>query len=674
MRHTCGRLTALLLAALLTLTACGLRMPGTDLYLQRTEGTVTVLDGQGREMKTREDLGLTSGCRVETGSGSRAWLELGPGRLVTLDQNSAAAIRKEDGQLEIEVQSGSLFFCADGSDTESVGIRAAAMAAAVRGACGWVSAAAGERMELYLLDGTAECSVTEETGRVTSATLSAGETARVTMTPEGTGGIALDGFSEYAVPDFAAEEVGADQALCSRIAASSGLQLLGWDGRAAFAAALGSIAYHGRPEVCTITAEQRQAYAQVLREEIAAAKAGFDPSAGYYYDRQGFRLLCLAGLVDLGGGDPALLFGRCSEVTTEYGTYTSVEGCGGGTDWGIWEYIDGQAVKFPDLGRTQVYANHLYVGGYYVADPGLEASVYPFENGRIASAPSTSAREDWTWDDSYSETVTCTIDGHPATRGQMAAWLARWAPEGSLAGYSHGSDVSMELWGLSPAEEVLAVLEGRGPAGQESAVDRTVTSSAPDSVIRRTTLCTAGYPLEIYYEIPVFPEEGEGYRRINAFFQGQQEAFFAQGFAEERRMSLEENYYQETFYNCWNAAVTEQSERLVSVVQHQEYHMGGPHPWTGLETHTFRVDTGEELFLSDVADGTPEEIRDAILSAARQQDPAGDFIDFEALRTRDVDDFHFYVSEGRVMVTFDMYECTLFRALIEDITLRFALV
>lgn len=670
-----NKLTALLLAAALLLSACGPKAAAATMHLMKTEGTVGVVDGEGKDIKPKENLGLYDGYGVDTREESYAWINLDEVKLTKLDQDSEIEIRKEDKRLEIEVKSGSLFFHVTEplEDDETMTIRTSSMMVGIRGTCGWVETSDEKHLSVYVLEGTVECTVEGPDGKITTASISGGETALMSAEQD-EDAIALGSFREAGVPDFVRDELEEDEDLCGLIEEASGLDILNWNPVAELAAGLERIGYYGDPAACRMTLEERAAYARILREEMARSEATV--AGGQYGWETVAGARCLAGLVDLGNGMPALMYGCGAEVVSEYGNYLmwpwSSEEC---TVWAMWQFVDGQPVKLDNLGRTEVYADHLYVGGRYAADPGLEASVYPFENGRIAASPSTTAMDqsEWYWEEERPEERT--IDGRMATAEQLDAWEAQWSPGGSLAGFSHGSDVGVDFWGLAPAQDVIDVLEGNASPAQEgeNTPDRTVSAYDPSTRIRRTTLDTEGDPIEIYFEVPVFAEEGEGYGRINAFFQNRQDQFFAEGFAEERRMAREENYYNETFYNCWSARVAAQTERLVSVELFQDYHMGGPHPWTGLETYAFRTDTGEALLLSDVADGAPEEIRAAILSAARLQDPDNNFIDFDSLQGRDIDEFRFYVSDGKLIVTFNEYECTQFRAFIEDIELPMGL-
>lgn len=426
--------------------------------------------------------------------------------------------------------------------------------------------------------------------------------------------------------------------------------------------ALNGISYYGDPADCALTLEQASAYAQLLKTEIDKVYTNFETLRGEYdYYRQGnFTPRAFAALVDFGSGVPALLFGSGLEEQTEYGSYLQTSGGEDATAWAIWQLQGNQPVMLENLGRTMVYADHLYVGGYYVADPGLSAQVYPAENGRITSTPSTSAQQDWYWEGDKEYSVG-TIDGQSATEAQIDAWEAQWAPEGSLAGYSHGSDVSVNFWGMCPAEDVYAALtlaiSGEVPAADSQPQEGLTESYDPATQIRRTTMDTAGAPLEIYFEVPVFQQESAGYSAINAFFQAKQDEFFAGDFEEIRTMALEGNPYNETFYDLWSVSITGQTSKLVTVGLFNDYHMGGPHPWSTAEYYTFRTDTGELVTLSEILNASPDEIEAFLLSElALQNDAAGGEIDMNTFRAYGADDYSFALRDGKVYVEFDRYE------------------
>ena len=650
------RALALTLSATLLLASCGPKMAATTMHLRKTEGTVGVSDGEGKEVKPKEKLGLYSGYGVDTKNESYAWIDLDEVKLTKLDQDSEIEIKKEDKRLEIEVLSGSLFFNVTEplAEDETMEIRTSSMMVGIRGTCGWVEVPDGDHLNVFILEGTVECAVEDTEGKITSASVSGGQSARVSVREE-EAPITLGTFGESGVPGFVLRELEEKEDLCGLIEEASGLDILNWDPAAELAAGLEAIGYHGDPAACAMTAEQRAAYAQVLREEIGLSESTFTPYNDGYISSS--RPVCFAGLVDVGGGNPALMFGSAMEVTGIFGT--ELWGATGGTSWGIWQFADGRAVKLDGLDRTEVYPDHLYVGGHYVADPGIEAGVYPFENGRIASSPSTTAKDqsEWYWPETRPEERT--IDGQIVTAEQIDAWAARWSPGNSLAGFSHGSDVSVNFWGLSPARDVLDVLEGNGSAPrEENAPERTIATYDPNTHIRRTTLDTGSDPIEIYFEIPVFEEAGAGYQKINDFFRNRQEQFFAGGFDEERRIARESNPYNETYFDYWEAGVMSQTEKLVCVQLVNQSHMGGPHPNSEWVSYTFRADTGEALTLTQAADGSPEEIEQFMLSYLSGLN-AGEYdglIDMDFFQGYGADDYTFYIEDGRIFVGFNRYE------------------
>ncbi len=677
------QIPALILALSLLLgllSGCG-GLNAAAMQLKRSEGLVSVSNEEGRNLVPEEDMGLYSGYGVLTQEESYAWIDLDKVKLAKMDENSEIAVEQEGKHLEIEVKSGSLFFHVTEplAEDETMEIRTSTMLVGIRGTCGWVSVLDGAHMNVYLLEGTVSCSVSSPAGQNT-ANVSAGEMVRMTASEEESS-ISVERFRIYDVPEFILEELRQDKSLCETIEEETGLPLLDWDPDTALPpredaepdpvdwSGLGNVAYYGDPAACAMTAEQAAAFAQVLREEISKSKA-VPPIQDEYTLQSEAR--CYAGLVDAGGGQPILLYGSAIAVESDYGWDLWSTWSGDCTGWGIWEYANGQAVKWGVVDRTALYPGYLYVGGYYAADPGISAKVYPLENGRIAAIPSTAVQEDWTWSGG-GEQVTRYIDGQPVTEEAVTSWESRWNPGNSLAGYSHGSDVSVSFWGLSPAEDVLAALEGSGgsapadppPAentpGSEApeAPNRPGTSVSynPGTYIRRTTVDTTGYPIEIYYEIPVLPETSQGYRNINAFFQSMEDAFFAEGFAADLEASLEYNPYDEDFWNSCSASVTFPNSRLVCVALSSDYHMGGVHPWYGTNYYTFCASTGERLSLSDVANASKAEIETYLLTVLEQEQNESGGIFLDTFREYEADDYGFEVSsDGRLYAVFSRDE------------------
>ena len=203
------RILSLALAAclLLSCAACGgpdgpadLGQGGTaeaaSMWLVKTQGTVAVTDGEGADVSLLDRLGLFSGYGVATQAASYGWIDLDDTKLTKMDENSGVTVRKDGKHLELTVDRGSLFFNVTkplGSD-ETLDIRSSTMVTAIRGTCGWVEVPDAEHMNVYILEGTVECSVGDVTESVT-----AGQTAAIDASVSS---ITTEDFTVADIPEF----------------------------------------------------------------------------------------------------------------------------------------------------------------------------------------------------------------------------------------------------------------------------------------------------------------------------------------------------------------------------------------------------------------------------------------------------------------------------------------
>ena len=136
-------------------------------------------------------------------------------KLTKMDEESENAILKEDKLLEIEVKSGSLFFNVNEplEEDETMNIHTSTMLAGIQGTCGRVEVPDPAHMNLYLLEGTVEC-----TAGANAATVQAGEMA--VMTEDGE--ITVEKFSQAEIFTFVAVEIEGDDNLAEVIADGSG--------------------------------------------------------------------------------------------------------------------------------------------------------------------------------------------------------------------------------------------------------------------------------------------------------------------------------------------------------------------------------------------------------------------------------------------------------------------
>ena len=223
----------------------------------------------------------------------------------------------------------------------------------------------------------------------------------------------------------------------------------------------------------------------------------------------------------------------------------------------------------------------------------------------------------------------------------------------------------------SLAPEVVPSLEPTPLPSPEPSLDpvlhyRTTVSYDPETGIRRTTLDPQGYNLSVYFEVPVFEEEGEGYQKINAFFDELERQFFT---PENESLSGEYGAWYYTtiaptallakeypfFYERW-ASVQTHTDKLVSVFIGYQWMMGGVGDYGG-DSYTFRTDTGELVGLIDLVDETEEERIELIFAALEMRNEEDGGIEVDRLQDYALDDFQFNVdNDGAVWINFDKYE------------------
>ncbi|MCI8639170.1 MAG: FecR domain-containing protein [Coprococcus sp.] len=301
-----SRVLSLALAVCLLCTSCGSPAKATTMNLIKTEGTVDVRDDAGDDVSILENLKLYSGYGVETLKKSYAWIKLDNVKLAKLDAVSEAVIEKDEGDLEIEIKSGSLFFNVTEplDEDESMEIHTSTMTVGIRGTCGWVELEDERHMNVYLLEGTVECTLTDQSGKETSARVSAGEMATLSLNEDGTGEISVAPFTVSDVPEFVLTEAERDEALAEDILDASGLDVLN---PPAFIGteALSRLPYYGDLSQCHMTAEQAQAYAQILEDNVRESETAVW-SEWYSSGNYAKPKFIWASLFDTGDGIPAL--------------------------------------------------------------------------------------------------------------------------------------------------------------------------------------------------------------------------------------------------------------------------------------------------------------------------------------------------------------------------------
>lgn len=231
--HTAkARLAALILAACLLCAGCTGRAVASVMQLIKTEGTVGVSDEGGNTVSLVENMGLYSGYQMDTAEQSYAWINLDSVKLTKMDAESEIEIRKDGKNLAIAVKSGGFYFHVTEplAEDETMDIRTSTMTVGIRGTCGWVRVVDEMHMQVCILEGTVQCTVTEpESGQSVSGEVTAGEKAELVVSPEKEEKceIIKEDLLLYEIPMFVLTELFADDALCDKINEASALDASG---------------------------------------------------------------------------------------------------------------------------------------------------------------------------------------------------------------------------------------------------------------------------------------------------------------------------------------------------------------------------------------------------------------------------------------------------------------
>lgn len=473
-------------------------------------------------------------------------------------------------------------------------------------------------------------------------------------------------------------------------------------------AVLSKLPYTGDVAVCTMTAEQAEAYAQIIDDCILKSQNRT------LWD--GVTWFCRAALFDAGDGVPALMIAggvdMCYPDDRESGYMPDFSRiyCWDGTQavlavddtanfiltekgllldyFGAEEFNDSNTpyTEMYSLSKGMVSSEPVHVYEQFAFDT-PEAPTSKMVEERVAQGGhfrgtydyGTLGADTWLYHDDFFETggvlyeepgwVAACLDGKflsvnaAAEEGNMLIWgavdwLLGHGPAGSM-------DVSHYWYGdWSDAQDVIDLLHGDSAAEETSdnygeLTASTLSSGYPGASILHTALNTQE-DLEIYYEIPVFEGQGEGYDKINAFFQELNDDFWGPENEDLAWMleTVSEYPPNDTYRDKVTARICDWTDQYISVSLAYSWYMGGVKDF-GNTNYNFRTDTGEELLLSDISDCSDTEIKDMILDAMIQT--YGDIDTYfpgssDIIRNYNIEDFDFYISDGHVYVCFDKYE------------------
>lgn len=213
-------LVVALALALLAVPVLAATATATTMTLEKAEGTVKVTNKSGKSVTLRDGIKLYNGYGLSTETKSYAYIGLDDAKVVKLDSVSRATVIQSGKKLEVDLESGNLFFnvTAPLADDESLNIRTSTMVTGIRGTSGWIKIIDWRVSELYLLTGEVTVTSTDPaSGKSRQTTVSAGEMATSytgEAAPDGSGvEIIKRKFNEDEVPGFVAQEIKKDKAL-----------------------------------------------------------------------------------------------------------------------------------------------------------------------------------------------------------------------------------------------------------------------------------------------------------------------------------------------------------------------------------------------------------------------------------------------------------------------------
>lgn len=242
------RIAGLRVLALILCAVCGLwSLPAVvkaedsataaSMRLMKTEGTVSLSDGNGKKVSLFERMLLRSGYQMETKEKSYAWINLDDTKLIKMDAVSEVEVQKDGKQLEVRLNAGALFFNVTEplAEDESLNIRISTAIIGIRGTSGWVRILDPYTAEVGILEGTVYCQVTDPvSGQFKEGTVTGGETVRCEVylpeTPGDKCAIVRQKFEVEDIPGFVLVDASPDTVLCEKVLAEAGLDIRGWNG------------------------------------------------------------------------------------------------------------------------------------------------------------------------------------------------------------------------------------------------------------------------------------------------------------------------------------------------------------------------------------------------------------------------------------------------------------
>ncbi|MBQ5709268.1 MAG: FecR domain-containing protein, partial [Anaerotignum sp.] len=219
-------LTIAMVVSLLPATAFAANNTATTMRLAKTQGTVTVTNATGKNVKQTGNMKLYNGYKVKTGAKSYAWVSLDDTKVAKLDANSVMEVQKQGKSLTLYLSSGNMFFNVKDplKSGETFSIKTSTMTTGIRGTSGCVRVISPRVTEIHLLTGEVQVYAEHPVlGLSKTATLKAGQKATSLIDWEAIAAtgemvdILIERLENHEICGVCSKEIANDPALLERI-------------------------------------------------------------------------------------------------------------------------------------------------------------------------------------------------------------------------------------------------------------------------------------------------------------------------------------------------------------------------------------------------------------------------------------------------------------------------
>ncbi len=177
------------------------------------------------------------------------------------------------------------------------------------------------------------------------------------------------------------------------------------------------------------------------------------------------------------------------------------------------------------------------------------------------------------------------------------------------------------------------------------------------------TVLNTDLPLDVYFARTIIPDSVPASDEINMLFSFFRDFFFSNDneqlsniveyageYAEE--IDPERNY---NLYYTFDSDIVELTDEYVSIGYTYDWWAGGTNDY-GTDGYVFNAETGELYTLTEYLDRPGDEIKAEIIDKLVELDGGSGDIEIDDAKEYDVNEFDWYLQDGKVHVLFDKYE------------------